>query len=142
MVKITVQKAADTERLAERASLVDELFELTAWAESPEVKDRIKRLAEVKTALTADANESWNDRSVARTLDGDLAVVTVGAASCKREVTDPKKVQEIVGDEAFYGGIKVPLEFVDKYLNPEEQKLCVSEEYTGPRKIKVAPRHG
>lgn len=139
-VKIITTVAPDPERSAERASIVDEFFELDQWLKSPGVSGRIKRHEDLRKALVEDANTSWGDRSVARVLPGTVANVSVGAASCKREVVDPRRVQEIVGDEAFYEGITVPLGFVDALLTPEELKECVSEEYTGSRKVTVTAR--
>ena len=140
-VKINVTTAAQTEQDAERASLVDELYELTQWFEGSGVKAKIARIDQIKKALTADVNERFSDRAMMRALEGSLGRVEISAGSCKREVTNPQYVQQIVGDEAFYGGITVPLGFVDKYLSPEEQAQCVTETPgAGARTVKVFAR--
>lgn len=141
-VKITSKKAArvaaETEQDAERASMVDELFELTQWLEGSGAKAKIARIDVLKKALTADVNDRFEDRAMARTIPGTLARVEVGAGSCKREVTNPRFVQQVVGDDAFYEGITVPLGFVDKYLSPDEQLQCVTETPgAGARTVKV-----
>lgn len=149
-VNIKTEDAAETERLAERASLVDELYELSEWLVKAGVAEKLKRIEAIKQALVADANATWNDRAVARVLEGTVANATISAASCKREVTDPKAVLAHLvaslgqeqGEAAFWEGITVPLGFVDKYLSPEEQKGIVDEAYTGSRTTKVAKRAG
>lgn len=140
-VKINVKTAADTEQDAERVSLVDELFELTQWFEGSGVKEKIARLDQLKKALTADVNERFSDRNQMRTLEGTLGKVEISAGICKREVFDAKFVQGVVGDDAFYSGITVPLAFVDQYLSPAEKAKCVSETPgAGSRKVTVSAR--
>lgn len=129
------------EKEAERIGLVDELFELTQWFEGSGAKEKIARMDQIKKAITADVNERFDERTMARVVEGTVGRVEVSAGSCKREVTDPKKVQTIVGDEAFYAGITVPLSFVDKYLSPDEQTQCVTETPgAGSRKVTVSAR--
>lgn len=140
-VTINTKTAAEAEQEAERSSLVDELFELHQWFEGSGAKEKIARMDQIKKSLTADVNERFNDRRQARVLEGTVGRVEVGAGSIKREVTNPKRVQEIVGDEAFYGGITVPLGFVDKHLTPDEQTTCVTETPgAGSRKVTVSAR--
>ena len=140
-VTITTKTAEETEQDAERASLVDELFELHQWFEGSGAKEKIARMDQIKKALTADVNARFDDRRQARLLEGALGRVEISAASIKREVTNPQRVQEIVGDEAFYAGITVPLGFVDKHLTAEEQLLCVTETPGGgARKVTVSAR--
>ena len=129
------------ENEAERISLVDELYELTSWFEGSGAKEKIARMDQIKKALTADVNSRFADRRVARTLEGTVGRVEISAGSCKREVTDPIFVQKIVGDEAFYKGITVPLGFVDAHLTAEERLNCVSETPgAGARKVTVSAR--
>lgn len=140
-VKINVKNDAETEANAERSSLVDELFELQQWLEGSGAKEKIARIDQLKKALTADVNERFPDRAQMRVLEGTVGRVEISAGSCKREVTNPKYVQSIVGDDAFYEGITVPLGFVDKYLSPDEQAQCVTETPgAGSRTVKVFAR--
>ncbi len=145
-VKINSKPAVEnanepTEQDAERASLVDELYELSQWLEGSGAKEKIARMDQIKKVLTADVNERFSDRAQMQVLEGTVGRVEVSAGSCKREVSNPQRVQEIVGDEAFYGGITVPLGFVDKYLSPEEQLQCVTETPgAGSRSVKVFAR--
>lgn len=147
-LSIEIVNAADTERLAERGSLADELYELTTWLETSGANAKVKRVTEIKKALVQIADTEWNDRSEARDMLGTVAIARVGAASCKRQVTDPKAILahlvgslgEEAGEEAFWAGITVPLGFVDKYLTEAEQLGIVSSENTGSRTTTVKKR--
>lgn len=131
--------AAISEDDAERASLVDELSELTDWYAT--VKGRIDRIDEIKKALVADVNERFEDRAMSRAVEGTVAIATIGPAAQKRIVTAPKRVHEMLGDEAFYAGITVPLGFIDKYLTEQQRGEVTETEDTGPRKVTVKARN-
>ena len=140
-VVINTEPVEDAEKVAERASLADELFELHQWYEGSGAKEKIARMDQIKKALTTDVNNRFNDRAQMRVVEGTVGKVEIGAGSCKREVTDAKYVQGVVGDEAFYAGITVPLAFVDQYLSPDEKAKCVTETPgAGARKVTVKSR--
>lgn len=133
--------AAEVEQEAERVGLVDELFELQQWFEGSGAKAKIARMDQIKKALTADVDTRFSERTMARVLEGTVGKVEISAGSCKREVTNPKYVQSVVGDEAFYEGITVPLAFVDQYLSPDEKANCITETPgAGSRKVTVSAR--
>lgn len=140
-VTINTQEPVDNEEQAERRGLVNELYELHQWFEGSGAKEKIARMDQIKKALTADVNSRFPDRNMTRVIEGDFGKVEVGAGSCKREVTDPKYIQGVVGDEAFYAGITVPLSFVDQFLSPDEKAKCVSETPgAGSRKVTISAR--
>lgn len=143
----TPEDVARAEQLAERASLVDELFEITQWLENSGANKKAKRAEELKKLLVAEANKEWNDRGQERTLEGTVANAKIGAASCKREVTDKrglldwlkKQHGDEAGETAFFEGITVPISFLDKYLSKTEAEPFVTETF-GSRTTKVEAR--
>lgn len=143
-VKIEIEDAAETERIAERASLVDELYELTTWLETSGANEKAKRVEAIKKTLVEAANTEWNDRSQARPIEGTVARAIIGAASCKREVTDKRGVLtwlkdtlgDETGEETFFEGITVPIGFIDKFLSKTESAPFVTET-DGSRTTKV-----
>ncbi len=68
---------------------------------------------------------------------GERFTMTIGAKGKKRDITNIRKVHELLGDDVFYELCTVSLSAIDDYLTPKQREQVLKVEYTGTRNISV-----
>lgn len=135
------EPSLDTETSPENEidSRVDRLSELIAWDEAHKKDPRAKELQELKSALQKRADELAGNPGNNVSIRGNNSAVHFGPKGARREVIDPAGVRDIIGEEAFLGGVSIPLKLVDDYLTPPQKEKCLAISRSGSRSMKVTP---
>jgi hypothetical protein len=132
------------ELVSDFAELIDRVGALSGEAEEieaaiKELQTKLKPYKEALAELQAKLEElELGDDETAVEL-GTLYRLEIGKRGTSREVTDMRKVHELMGDELFYELAKINLKDLDNYLTLPQRKQVVKENRT-KRSFKLVPK--
>lgn len=130
--------------LSEFADLIDEVGRLQEEAEKisqriAREQEKLKPYNEAMAKLKAKIAELEVGPDDTITENGHNYYVEAGKQGTSREITDMKKVRELLGDELFMQLATVTLKNIDDYMTPPQKAQVINEKRTS-RTIKVKKR--
>ncbi len=118
-----------------RAAKVDEFGKLAERLKP--VKKDLKRYDELRKEIADWFDEEAPDKSF--TESGKHYEVEVSERAEERTV-NLSKLSKKLGAKRFLEVVRVPMDLLDQYVSPEDQKAMVNKARTGGRRVKARPK--
>lgn len=124
----------DATEIVDKLAILDETIK--------ELKKQLKPFEDKKKELTTKFQDDIDSEYLPDdkdTIKGDNYYCEFGAKSKSTNITDVKKLHELLGDDVFYEIAKVGIGDIKKYLSLQEQAAVIEEVQEGKRSLKFTP---